>query len=246
MKKLMVCALMTVACAAFAAEEVTSVNIVGYSKVPIPPGGGATMVALAFDAFDSTLLGIFGTNQLAQNVRAGNADSIYIWNTAESRYDRYYQRPDGQFYQYGTGVVSNPVVEAGMSFWVSSPMGSVETKEITLMGEVVSVNTQMTAMVNGQQMVAYPFSSEMKIKESGLASSGATASSRAGDADSIYVWTGGQYVRYYLDASGQWYIYGTGQPVGDADVIPVGQGFWYEAKAPFTWVETNRYLHNLR
>jgi len=48
---------------------------------------------------------------------------------------------------------------------------------------------------------------------------------------------------YYLSQSAGWVDMMTFEAA--TDILPVGEGFWYLARASFTWTEDNPYLANL-
>lgn len=223
-----------------ATNEVVSVNIVGYSKIALPPGGAFIQSSLPFDAFDATLLGAFGTNQLLKNAKAGGADNVYLWDATAQAYARYYMKPDGLFYLFG-GSASNPPLRPGQGFWVGSGTTASLTNEICLMGEVVDVVTQQTRVVQGFQMLGYPFSCDIHVQDTAFATNGATANAKAGGADNIYVWDGTTYKRYYLKPDGKWYVFGGSIATNVTDSLSMGKGFWYEARGTFNWSETNKY-----
>jgi len=226
------------------AQEVTSVNVVGFNKVQVPPAGGFVQVAIQFDAFDPTLEGIFG-GQLTMNNKAGNADNVYIWNPAATNYNHYWMKADGKFYNFNTGLAENPAVAAGEGLWIQSPGGAAGAKDVALMGEVVDVVTQSVDIVRGFQMLGYGFSSEIALPDLDFAADGATKNNKAGNADNIYVWTGAGYAHFFLKADGLWYNFDTGLAATAADVLGMGQGFWYDARNSFKWTEASKYIGNL-
>jgi hypothetical protein len=243
------------------AVEVTSVNVVGYKKVVIPPGQKFNMVGMNFDAFDATLLGVFGTNQLNQGTATAfkKADKVYIWDTAlgdSGGFRVYAQKDDRQFYDVGAwgGSPTNPPLTAGTGMFLQSGFAASETNEIVLMGEAVDVEEQQMDVVEGFQVMAYPFSSDINIQDTDFANDGARKGTATAfkKADKLYEWdlnlgTEGGFNVYGLKDDDQWYDVGAwgGAPV-DVD-IKVGAGFYYESfnTNGFVWSETNQYLDNL-
>jgi hypothetical protein len=239
------------------AQEVTSVNVVGFSKIVVPSNGGYAMFSMMFDPVGSDpaiggtnyIADVFGTNQLIRNNVSALADRLYKYlpasGTNSAGYVTYYQRTDGNFYQVG-GVQVNPPVLAGDAFWVRSPAGA-PAHEIILAGQVVEASTNLQQMVGDYQMLASPFSSDVGINDTGFkTSAGATPNTIIALADNIYVFTGSGYDRYGLKADG-WHAstgYSTNAP--SSTVLKLGSGFWYRARSGgWTWVETNKYLNNL-
>jgi len=108
-------------------NEVTSVNVVGYNKTDIPPGGNFNLISVQFDAFDPTLMGVFGTNQLKAGFSPTQADRIYIFDPSKGPaggYEQYALRAiDKQYYNtVSWGVTpTNPPLVPGMGMWLHCP-----------------------------------------------------------------------------------------------------------------------------
>lgn len=233
-----------------ATNEVTSVNVVGYVKTSIPTSGNYTMISIPFDPIGgvtNTLQGVFGTNRLTQHPSIGSlADRLYKFTGAG--YDVFYQRTNGLFYVVGASTPTNIDVLAGDTFWIQQPAASNQVKQIVLMGDVVDVATQLTDMVSSYQMLAYPFSSDVNINQTGFRSSSGSASHAtiASLADRIYVFTGAGYDVYALNTNGWRASDGFATNALATKVFSMGDGFWYQARSnAWTWAETNKYLSNL-
>lgn len=250
-------AVVLIAVAAYAATNVTSVNVVGYTKIQ-SPGSKLVLKAMSFDAFDQTLLGVFGTNQLNKATPRGGygaADQIYIWDPSVPKYNIYAQDTDGMFYDVenweAKDPVTNEIITAGTAFWILGGGTGGTTNEITMMGEVVDVQTQNVDLVEGLNLISYPFSTGIKIPDTDLVDDGAklaTARGGYGAADQLYVWTGTEYDIYAPDTNGVWRDIEdwTGEPV--SNILEIGNGFWYfrqTGEGTLTWSETNLYLDNL-
>lgn len=253
MKKYFVAAIAVCLIASFViiAEEVSSVNVVGYKKIDLPPSGKFIMLSVNFDAFEQTLLGVFGTNNLTKG-KSAQADNIFIWDPSKGGvggYWVYYQDANGDFRTYvGDILTNNAPVFTGQAMWIKSSPLSMQTNQITLMGEVVPLPNQTIPMVEGFQMLGYGFSSDVALSNTAFFASGATGG-KAAQSDNMFIWdsnkgAAGGYHSLYLDGSGVWR-----DIVGDTEatnIIEMGKGFWYKAKAgSWTWVETNQYIGNL-
>ena len=197
---------------------------------------------------------MFGTDQLQQAENPFNADRVWLWDTAQSRYQVWAQYTDGKFYkassiaEWNQSIEGDPEIPAGLAMWVIA--GGSVAKELTMMGEVVSVSTQQMELVTGPQLVAYPFSTSVAIQDMALPASGATGNVNPFNADRIIVWTGTSYQTYALyDGDGKWYkansIAEWNQSILADTSIEVGDGFWYIAQSGFTWSEANPYVGNL-
>lgn len=235
------------------AAEVSSVNVVGYKKVTLP-AGGFMMVAMNFDAFDQTLYGVLGTNQLIPGggLGSGSADKVYIWNGTDG-YDIYaLKNTDWQYHHTSDwgGDPTNPAIEAGSAFWIKS--ADVSPKDITFMGEVVIASTNTVVIPEGWSMLGYGFSSGIALQDTSFAQTNIVKGGGlgSGSADKLYVWNGSNgYLIYAVkNTDDKWYSTSDwgGDPV--SNVIEMGQGFWFMrqgAAGDLVWVETNKYLGNL-
>jgi hypothetical protein len=236
------------------AQEVTSVNVVGFSKIVVPPGPDLVCFTVMFDPVGvdpasggtNYFLDVFGTNQLTKNNLAHRADRIYKFVPPDS-YETYFMKPDGQFYKQGDPSPVNPAVVAGDAFWLQQPETMGTAKELILAGQVVEIATNLQTMVSGFQMVGYPFTSDVGLNETGFKDSpGSKAANLPHLADRVYVYQGGGVYQTYGLKSDGWHPATNYSGPPTTDVVPLGRGLWYEAKSnAWTWIETNKYLGNL-
>jgi hypothetical protein len=235
------------------AQEVSSVNVVGFYKVETAPGGQFTLCALQFDAIDpanANIVGVFGTNNLRKGAVPTSADRVYLWDTGSSTWKQYFQKANGSFYDANVPpwtTPTNPPMVAGQGFFIQSPSSSTTTNTITFAGEVVDVATQLTSVVSGFQTLGYPFSSATGLADMTLRAQG-TAGTVPSAADRVYVYDPvAGYVQYWLKSTDRQWRKASEFPLGNPQnpAIALGQGFWYQAKNGFTWAETNAYLNNL-
>jgi hypothetical protein len=238
-------------------NEVTSVNVVGYTKKSLPPGG-RIIVGMPFDNLSNggtnTLLSLFGTNQLTKAVNYVNADRISIFDPAQTRYQTYAMYIDGVFYKCNNGsewnsnIVANAtIIPNGSAFWIVRAGGAATTNDITIMGQVVSVVTQQVGIVSGYQLVSYPFSSGTFITN--LNTTAMTKANNYVNADRIVTWETDHYQTYGLYTDGKWYKCNSGTEWNNSILatraLDIAEGIWFIGKANFTWSETNKYLGNL-
>jgi hypothetical protein len=234
-------------------DAVFSVNVVGFQKMELPIDGRFRFASMPFNAGDSTLLDIFGTNSLRRSAFLSAADKVILYDNSEGTYQRWAQRPDGLFYkannatEWGAQQSGNPVITRGQGFWLASASGT-QTNIITLVGDVVMNPTSLIDLAAGFQIVAYPFSSDFNLEETaGLTNSGAAASAFLSLTDrlSLYDPETGTYQRYALFTDGKWYKANDasewGQKIPATQTLPAGSAFWYEAKNAFSWSENNPY-----
>ena len=127
---------------------------------------------------------------------------------------------------------------------------------LTLMGEVVTAQSTTNAIVKGINGVSFPYSQDIKLKDTDLLKSGLkTGKAAFANADQLWMWnvTGRVYKTYAAKAGTgvtNWYTCDAnwGLPAGLSDdvVVNLGSGFWVRTVTNvFSWVETNRYNGNL-
>ncbi|MFC1497778.1 hypothetical protein ACFLS1_04785 [Verrucomicrobiota bacterium] len=234
------------------AQEVSTVNVVGFNRITVPPAS-YVMVGLQLDSVNgetNTLAQIFGTNTLRSGGGGDPAQSdvVWMWNTSQTKYDKYMMGPDFKYYNIDTWAEESPDVVPGQAFWIQSPsLGSYssETNSFSFVGQIVNVITQSTDVVLGWQQMAYGFSSEPVVNELDFDADGATGNGDPSIADQIWFYDPltTSYTTYFLGPDGNWYDKDTfALATGTVDM---GQGFWYVARAGFTWSETNKYIGGL-
>jgi len=235
-----------VAAMGFAAtNEVTSVNIVGYNTAVKPAGGQFNLIGIQFDAFDPTLLGVLGTNQLTAGLLPQLADRVYVYDASKPGYNTYAMRTGANGFRdttnwHGTNV--NPKIEAGTAMWILAKAGAM-TNLLTIAGEAVDVGTQSVDIVSGFQLLAYPFSCEIDLNDTDLPAQG-TKGLLPQLSDRVYVWNGAGYTTYGLHNVGEFRsttAWSTPATPGSA-LVPLGTAMWYEARKGFNWQESNKYL----
>jgi len=256
MKKFLITAVITslISGVAFAADSnvVSSANVVGYSQLPLEPGGVFYLTTCNFVAESNTLVDIFGTNQLAQSGSIGSCDRVVRWDPDTDTYQTYAQYTDGNFYKANSQIefngspVVNPQIPLGEGLWIISSDTASSTNTISFSGDVVSVETQTVDVVSDFQILSYPYSSDIPLNDTAFNDSGATKSDTYSLCDKIAVWENPTYQSYGLAADGNWYkandaVEWNTAPLATND-IALSQGIWYIASGGFSWVETNRYM----
>jgi hypothetical protein len=231
---------------ALGGDTVTSVNVVGYVKVSIPPAGKLVFVGLNFESMGTggdgsmTATELFGTNQLATHTVRTRADRVHKWVPSmggNGGYLSIYQKPaDRKFYLAdGSNVQTNPVFRSGDAFWIQSPSLAIATNTITLMGNVPLDTSTAIGHPQGLMMFCNPYPTDLNINGTNInwIANGATAHNVRTRADRIFIWKQGDYGSYWLKPDGKWWNIDTGllEPVV---TVRVGQGAWYSAKGTFT------------
>jgi hypothetical protein len=243
-----------IASAALATNEVYSVNAVGFMKKGIGQGGAFNLVANQFETDDTnTLKSIYGDNQLRQSSVLAGCDKVIIWNPTTDTYQTWAQWLDGNFYkannqaEWDSIIVGNPEVPIGAGMWLVSSGLSTQDSTVVYSGDVIDVNTQAIAVVDGFQQIGYPYTQAIALNDMGtdLLASGAAASSVVGLADKILVWNSTAYQTYALWLDGNFYK-ANNQAEWDSIIVSTrtldaAEGAFYVAKSNFTWTVTNKY-----
>lgn len=233
------------------AQSVTS-GIFGFVKVD-KPASTLNIIGNNFGADSTTLNEITSVNHFNGSFLINDADRIIIWNSVSKTYSTYALYDNGSTVEwrsgsdfYGSGV--NPSIPAGSAFWVQS-LGSTVDTNLVVSGDVVGSQSVTNQISLGLQMLAYPFTTDMDLNETLLAEN-ATGSFLINNADQVIAWdsTSQTYSTYALYDNGTTVEWRSGSdfynPAGTIEVN-LGLGFWYDAKAGFEWVETNKYFYNL-
>lgn len=226
-----------------ASNEVSSVNIVGYNVDMLPGSNNFNLVAVQFNAFDPTLLGVFGTNQLDAGMFPQQADTVYLYSGgAYSSYG--IKSLTMQFHNTSSwgGSPTNPPIGAGTAMWLQSKQGTGPQKTVTLAGEAVKQGSVTNQMETGYQLLGYPYSCERALNDMALKDVG-TGGMFPQQGDRIYIWNGVGYDSYALKNSTPpaWHSTAAWGGAPTTAVVPLGRGFWYESRDDFTWVEDNPY-----
>lgn len=203
MKRICVLALMVVFLAAAAmAEEVKSVNVVGYVRVE-GEAGNYDLLGIQFDDLDvlnPTVTDMFGTSSVPDSTQ------VYIFNGTGYNVETFYG-PGWWGWDPGTNVLDRVT-----GLWLYAP----QNHTYTLCGEVPDYDTPIQ-LNQGYQLMCYPY-------PAGVALSNTVMGANAQDSDQIYVFDGSTYVDYTYYAGYGWY---EGANPAGGTVLEVGSGFWY-------------------
>jgi hypothetical protein len=259
MKKILSAAIMTglISGAAFAQTTVSSANIVGYvQKNLIPEQYLLVGVNFTSNGENPTLKEIVGTNQLRAASNPIFADRVVVFDTAAAKYQAYAQYDgDMEFYpcntiqEWNTASATNPVIPVGSAFWIRPASGATTTNTLYFSGDVVMDEQKDISLVDGYQLVSWPFSADQDIAT--ISVSNLTQNVNPVFADRIVVWEGDHYQRYGLYTDGNWYPCNTIQEWNDAieettRKITLGEGFWVISQGAKTVTEQNPYFDNLQ
>lgn len=257
MKKMLVAsaALALVGMAAQAAE-VTSSNVVGYSKLTVN-AGTYSMLGVQFEAVGG---GSMKINDLfaepaegayVGGVGMGDSDQLQVWDPSTSGYKQYFfgdwagefgAEYDNLWYWESDDV--NPTEDTlapGAAVWFISR--GVADAEVAVSGQVVATDTDVTISAGTYTMVANPFPVPLSLADVTVGgtvdwiNAGFTGGVGMGDSDQVQVWdpsTSGYKQYFYGDWNGefgteydqQWY-WESDDVNPTTDVIPVGGAMWF-------------------
>ena len=228
------------------ATEVKSVNVVGFAKRSVPTG--FSMWGIAFEKVGAPGDG-FTLDELIGSSLAGaqdpfTADNVLTWDSSAQQFKLFWYYDDGanKGWLDGSGDLANVNLKVGDAFFIQRRS---EPVELALMGEVVNVQTGAVDIVQGLNMVSYPFSSSKDIQTSSLKSSGAQGAQNPFQADNLLAWDDASqaYVQYWLYDDGE--ASGWLDSNGDLAALEmtVGSGYWFERKGTtgFQWQEVAPY-----
>ncbi len=208
-------------------------NSVGFVPVTIPPAGGFVIAGVNVQQIGGQgMIGVvrlLGSNQL---VRANNpqfATQILIWSPASQSYVGMYQRLDGR-YRRLTGEFGDYQLSVGDAIILQSPSTSTAPHTIYLAGEVLSGEAALRTVPPGLSLMANPFFGAWHLNSTSMTwvADGAKAGT-ASTADRIHLLSESGFVPYYLRSAGQRWVRASDNVVLSSP-IPIGSGFWYEAR----------------
>jgi hypothetical protein len=247
-------------------NTVSSANVVGYIQVVDPASNRLVLISAPFETGTgtvSTLLDIFGTNQLRQSSILARCDRVSTWDVVQQKYVAFAQKTNGLFYSttnFGLTAQSvNPSVARGQALWIQSPSATYAptNRVIYISGDVPNDNAYTNPVVGNSgsplNFIANPYPVEMDINSLISTNDGAKGNSILARADKLIIWdnVAQQYIRFALklsstipEVNNKW-LYATnfGSSVTSAPSIKInpGQGFWYQTTNAFNWVETKTY-----
>ena len=157
--------------AAASAQEVLSANTIGYIKKELPAGGKLITVSVPLDNMTAAN-NVFSNLSLAAEVPT--LSSVSFWD------------PNLQGWVVGAkkakgwdSNVATQIVDAGEFFFIKGPATSAVPTEITIVGEVPDVTTQVRSFYGSSNLssMAYTYPADFVFGTSSLASNAALLSS---------------------------------------------------------------------
>lgn len=218
-------------------SEVYSVNVVGFQKVSAR-SNGLSMVSVPFSKQSNTLDDVIG-NQLTANKSSGLADQIQLWDPVAQTYNTYYLWTNGLWYTLAGVRATNTAITTQVGMFVRNRRTTNQV--VVVSGDVPEGDTATNLIVQGLNLVSYPFSTDVDVNKCNLTNGKPSKSS--GTADQIQLWDSAnqKYDTYYLWTNRQWYTL-TGTLATNVRV-GAGRGFWYRRNSTtnYSWVESRPY-----
>ena len=207
MKKLLVPLIAGVVLAITAVAEntsVTSKNTVGFAKKTY--SSGLHLVSTPLDTGDDTPSSVFGDSFPLNS-------KIYVYDVSTGYRISEYRKPFMQPESWSSSVDIGQFV----GYWIDVPQGS--GVDCVVSGSVNLADSVTNRIVEGFQLLSYPYPVEKTVKNLGFSPS---------LGDEIYKYDGNSMM-YSVSK------YAFAFPLGNAwsadFVIAVGEGFWYSSKA---------------
>ena len=213
MKKLVMTVAVLACAVSFVSAQVTSANIVGYSKGSVAAGSFEVVAAqflVGSVADGMTLDDAFGDN-------VGNGDQVLFWSGAGYSVYTYYT--GWGWYDYtGTVESGDVIIPSGTSVWMKSVAGT----EYIVAGEVPSSDSVTITLVAGFNMITSPYPVAMALDD--------LSTDVLSNGDQALFWNGAGYTVYTYYTGWGWYDYTGTVESGDV-TIPVGGGCWLKSAA---------------
>jgi hypothetical protein len=221
--------------------ETYTLNVLGFQKLAAP-SNNYQMVSVPFEAVSNELNEVIG-RQLTPGTGFDTSDDILIWDANNQSYTQFWRRVStGRWCYFGTTrTASNILINPGHGMWFYSRQATDQT--VVVAGDVVDAAVMTNRIVPGFQMLAYPFSTPIRLVDTTLTNGLKEAD--YGSADNVMIWDASSqsYSQYWLRAaSGRWTIFGGTRTATNAILKP-GEAFWYNSKGTnvFEWVEARPY-----
>jgi len=170
--------------ASYAADTVSSANIVGYKTITVL-SNQYNLISTAFDSTNNTIESTF--------TAMPTGTIILFWDTVNQQY-KSISKTRGGWGENGTNVV-----ERGSGVFIKLPDG-INTMEITVSGDVPLDDTFTNCTAEGYTLMSYPYPSEVEFEMTALSTNSAIG-------DIISFWDNGWIS--YSKTRGGWADLGT-------------------------------------
>jgi len=200
------------------AQNVYSVNVVGYVNVPIQHG--FQILGNPLLATDNTVNGLFTGGSNTAYVGPWEGATIYTWS--------------------GTGFVGNHLDTYGAGWANPGQLLNPGTGYFVLNSGTVFTNTYVGTVVQGGSTNNIPNHLSLQSSQWPVGTNFVQLGLNANSGDTVYTWVGTGFSGYHLDTYGAgWAPAGPLCSVSNGPLVAVGQGFFYNnnSGAPFNWVQ---------
>lgn len=227
------------------AQTVYSVNVVGFQKIQIPPGGFA-FSSTPFLSATQDINGVIG--EQGADIDAPNPDKVFTWNGTS--YETFQRLPatgngnpgtENKWADASFNVATVTIAPGGGFIWQNA---QTTTQEVVVVGEVVDLNggSITNTIPLGFSLLSYGWSSDIGLNASSLATV-------ATEGDEIFIFeTDSQSYKRYE------YLGDVGEPTlnfkwVDAEFnattvqLTTGLSFFYRNNGPaaIQWIESQPY-----
>lgn len=223
-------------------DAVYSVNVIGMQKVEaVPPSRGSyTMIGMPFDQIIPNLDNVVGTNGVANN-NSLLADQVLIYNpTGNPPGFKIYWLAANRRWVSSTGFATNIYLLPGGGAWYLNR--AVTNRQLTFVGDVVMDDAVTNYIVEGLQILSYPFSSPVNLASLTFTNGRANNNSLLADQVMIHnnLVNPPVFDIYWLSSQRRWV---SAKGFATNVIINPGQSFWFQSRtnAVQTWVENRPY-----
>ena len=234
-----------------AQESVYSVNVVGFQKVDVSAAnqGGLGLMSMPFDKDSPYIDRVVGTNGTAGST-AFTADNVIMFDTDTQTMRTFwlFSHTNPEFdrrWRDSAGFATNVFIPPGTGYWYRN-RAEDDDHTVTLVGDVVMDDEIAVPIIEGLQILSYPFSSSAVLDNMDLTNG--AAGSTAFDADNVIIFdndsgmfktywlfshTNPEFDRRWRDSSG----------FATNVYINPGEGFWYRSRSEtsFEWTASRPY-----
>ncbi len=248
MKKFVLAVAAVLICGTVLAQtEVYSVNVVGFQKITVI-SNGLTFGSMPFDVQNNAL-----SNVVRSGLQGGTGlltgDNLYKWDVVTQRYVKCWLKTlDGNWHRDTTGnpVATNVFLSPGEGYIIVRPATRITNTMVVVAGDVVNDGAVTNTLVEGLNLVSYPYNIDINLTNMALKTQGASGSGvLSADLVQIFDPTSQRYIRYWLKTLDKnWHKEATGNPVATNVIVRQGVGFFYYRKASagtFNWIENRPY-----
>lgn len=222
-KWILISAIVALTVVAALAQEVFSVNALGYIKKTLPPGGDMICLNLPLDSMVEGS-NVFGRTSIAQEVP--NGTTVSFWDIDSQRWMSGLKNTKGVW----APASSNYTIRVGEGFFLMSPTNSTQPIELTIAGEVPAAATSVRQITGNSRLgtLGNPYPTSFKFGDSDLAKYAANGSTVAFWDETKQQWASG-----LKNTKGVW------APASSNYIVKATEGFFLQSGNATAWAWTN-------